>query len=79
MAYRFHRQGDKRIERLEVEVAWSPAYQSYFSAGDDSEAYCVNCDENLECDWSYCPNCGGKLITFIQFKPGIIYKEYGVK
>ena len=77
MSYRFHRQGDKRIESPEVEVFWTPSYQSYFSAGDDAEPYCSNCDESLQVDWHYCAYCGGKLVTIREDEFGS-YKINGV-
>ena len=77
MRNRFHRQGDKRIERAEAEVFWAPAYQSYFSAGEEAEPYCSNCDELLETGWRYCAFCGDKLYT-LRDVDDKQYKEYGV-
>ena len=78
MAYRFHRHGDKRVERLEVEVSWTPSFQSYYSVGDESEPYCSNCDEELEDGWYYCPGCGSKLVTIRNCDQGS-WKENGVR
>ena len=60
---RFHRHGDRRMNVKESEVRWTPNYQSYFSAGDDSEPYCSSCDEELDTSWTFCPYCGRKLIA----------------
>lgn len=42
-------------------VGFTPAYQSYFSAGDESEPFCRVCDEMLEEYVNFCPYCGQKL------------------
>ena len=43
----------------EINVGWTASHQSYYSAGDEAEAYCIDCDEMLpDDDWNYCPNCG---------------------
>jgi len=44
-----------------TKVDWTPAYQSYFSAGDEAEPFCYNCEFYLEDDFKYCPGCGHKL------------------
>ncbi len=44
-----------------VKVQWTEAYQSYFSAGDESEPFCDNCETFLEEEFNYCPGCGSKL------------------
>ena len=47
----------------EVNVGWTPSHQSYYSAGDEAEAYCLECDQILtNDDWNYCPNCGIELV-----------------
>ena len=74
--YRFHRQGDRRMERFEAEVYWTPCYPSYLSAGDEAEPYCSRCDEELEEGWHYCPSCGNKLVIVREIN-GIHYKEHG--
>lgn len=43
-------------------VGWEPSFQSYFSAGDEAEPYCVNCETYLEDDDVYCRKCGVKLL-----------------
>lgn len=45
---------------------WTPAYQSYFSAGDDAECFCGNCKKNIdgEDDEEICPHCGQKNIVY---------------
>lgn len=42
-------------------ITWSDAYQSYHSAGDEAEPFCMKCDNLLENDFKYCPNCGSEL------------------
>lgn len=42
-------------------VCFTPAYQSYFSAGDEAEPYCPTCEEMLEDGMNYCPDCGQRL------------------
>lgn len=47
-----------------VKVQWTPAYQSYHSAGDEAEPFCDKCERilgNLEDGFNYCPQCGSKL------------------
>lgn len=40
-------------------VIWTPAYQSYFSAGDEAESFCPVCDEQVvEHEDNYCRKCG---------------------
>lgn len=48
---------DKNI----TNVGWTDSHQSYYSAGDEAEAYCIDCEKYLNDDWNYCPNCGVKL------------------
>lgn len=38
-----------------VLVGFTPAFQSYYSSGDEAEPYCLVCDEMLEDDMNYCP------------------------
>ncbi|WP_440896267.1 zinc ribbon domain-containing protein [Amphibacillus sp. Q70] len=65
----------KKDTILTAEVYYTPAYQSYFSAGDESEAFCSNCDEYLEDGWNYCPMCGAKMFEYYdEFDD----KEWGV-
>ena len=48
---------------MKVTVRYTDSYQSFYSAGDESELYCLNCDESINDEvWNYCPNCGAKLI-----------------
>lgn len=50
-------------------VFFTLAYQSYYSAGDESEALCPNCKCCLDdYDWEtkqfkYCPECGQRILT----------------
>ena len=50
-------------------VKHTEPYQSYYSAGDESEALCPDCECSLDdYDWetrqfSFCPECGLKLKT----------------
>lgn len=39
---------------------WTPAYQSYYSAGDEAECFCGNCEEILDGDndKETCAKCG---------------------
>lgn len=37
---------------------WTPAYQSYDSAGDEAEPYCSNCETYFNDDDTYCSGCG---------------------
>lgn len=44
------------------QVEWTPAYQSYYSAGDEAEALCPNCGtDGIEDDQKYCKDCGQAL------------------
>lgn len=45
-----------------VDVAWTEAYQSYESAGDEAVPYCPKCDADLEDDQKFCKDCGAELI-----------------
>ena len=50
---------DKSEPRM---VVWTPAYQSYYSAGDEAECFCPVCDSNVvEEDDYFCPTCGQAL------------------
>ena len=62
-------------------VLFTPAFQSYYSAGDEAEPYCPTCDRDLrDVDYcNYCPDCGQalewedyphrpRLLTRIRFK-----------
>lgn len=43
-------------------VGFTPAFQSYISAGDESEAFCPTCDcMPLEDGTNFCPYCGQRL------------------
>lgn len=43
-------------------VVWTPAYQSYYSAGDEAECLCPVCDSDVvEDDDYFCPTCGQAL------------------
>lgn len=44
-----------------AKVEWTPAYQSYYSAGDEAEPFCYECEFYLEDDFKYCPGCGSEL------------------
>ncbi|MDG0950020.1 hypothetical protein [Bacillus paranthracis] len=44
-----------------VKVQWTPAFQSYHSAGDEAEPFCDECETYLQDDFIYCPGCGSKL------------------
>lgn len=44
-----------------VKVQWTPAFQSYHSAGDEAEPFCDECETYLQDDFNYCPGCGSKL------------------
>ncbi|WP_002145547.1 hypothetical protein [Bacillus cereus] len=52
-------QNNKDVET--VNVQWTPAFQSYHSAGDESEPFCDKCEKYLDIDFNYCPDCGSKL------------------
>ena len=50
---------DKSEPRM---VVWTPAYQSYYSAGDEAECLCPVCDSDVVEDDDYlCQNCGKAL------------------
>lgn len=50
---------DKSEPRM---VVWTPAYQSYYSAGDEAECLCPVCDSDVvEDDDYFCPTCGQAL------------------
>ena len=50
---------DKSEPRM---VRWTPAYQSYYSAGDEAECFCPVCDSDVvEDDDYFCPTCGQAL------------------
>lgn len=57
----------KKLSELEkgvdktVKVQWTPAFQSYYSAGDEAEPFCDKCEQILQDGYKYCPVCGGKL------------------
>lgn len=44
-----------------VKVQWTPAWQSYHSAGDEADPFCDKCECYLEDGFKYCPGCGSKL------------------
>lgn len=45
-----------------IMVRWTPAYQSYYSAGDEAECFCPVCEsEVIEEDDYFCPTCGQAL------------------
>lgn len=48
---------NKSVPRM---VRWTPAYQSYYSAGDEAECYCPVCDSDVVED-DFCPTCGQAL------------------
>lgn len=75
---RFHRQGDKKEIVPESLVLWTPAFQSFESCGDESEPYCSTCDNELDMNWDYCPNCGAKLFQIITDSEGNEHKEFGL-
>lgn len=45
-----------------VIVAFTPVFQSYYSAGDEAEPFCPHCEDELEDGWAYCPTCGKGLL-----------------
>lgn len=54
---------------VKLDLVITPAYQSYFSAGDESEILCPTCNCNLD-EWNveskqfkYCPECGQHIKT----------------
>lgn len=48
--------------REKVKVKYTPAFQTYHSAGDEAEPYCHKCDADLSYDeYNYCPWCGSEL------------------
>jgi len=51
-------------------VGWTPAFQSYYSAGDEAEPYCLCCEAYLEDESveNYCPKCGRYLIWHEPYK-----------
>ena len=50
---------DKSEPRM---VVWTPAYQSYYSAGDEAECLCPVCDSDVvEDDDYFCSTCGQAL------------------
>ncbi|API93989.1 MULTISPECIES: hypothetical protein [unclassified Virgibacillus] len=44
-----------------VKVQWTPAYQNYYSAGDEAEPFCDEYEFYLLDNFKYCPGCGGNL------------------
>jgi uncharacterized paraquat-inducible protein A len=52
----------QKIGTNTVDVAWTEAYQSYESAGDEAVPYCPKCDADLEDDQKFCKDCGVELI-----------------
>ena len=40
---------------------YTPAYQSYHSAGDESVSFCEECEMYLSEDYKYCPECGCRI------------------
>lgn len=63
--------GEKMIDDIETaiekqipkKIIETPAFQSYYSAGDESETLCPNCENELEIEnqTKYCCECGQKL------------------
>lgn len=58
------------INRNEIKpLYFTPAYQSYYSAGDESEILCPSCRCNLDDydienkEFRFCPKCGQKLMS----------------
>ena len=51
---------EKQVSKKIIET---PAFQSYYSAGDESETLCPNCENELEIEnqTKYCCECGQKL------------------
>lgn len=51
---------EKQIPKGVIET---PAFQSYYSAGDESETLCPSCENELEIENQnkYCCECGQKL------------------
>jgi len=62
---------ERNIPRLPI---YTPAYQGYYSAGDESETLCPNCEESLdEWDWDckqfkFCPVCGQRLMRLDEYE-----------
>lgn len=52
----------QKIGTNTVDVAWTEAYQSYESAGDEAVPYCPKCDADIEDDQKFCKDCGVELI-----------------
>ena len=44
-----------------MKVGYTPAYQSYMSAGDESESYCLSCGSKVDEDDHFCRDCGQAL------------------
>jgi predicted RNA-binding Zn-ribbon protein involved in translation (DUF1610 family) len=59
----------KKCRHNPKDVSHTEAFQSYFSAGDESEALCPSCECLLDdYDWehrqfNYCPECGQRLLS----------------
>lgn len=50
-------------KQVSKKIIETPAFQSYYSAGDESETLCPNCENELEIEnqTKYCCECGQKL------------------
>ena len=57
-------------KQVPKQVGWSPAYQSYYSAGDEAEAFCPTCGvDGIEDDQKYCKDCGQALAYPWEIEP----------
>lgn len=48
-------------KQIPQEIEFTPAFQTYFSAGDEAEPYCPACGHDVNEEDRYCPACGQKL------------------
>lgn len=75
MITRHKKCGTRKQYRKIGQVLYTPAYQSYFSAGDEGEPYCGNCDYSLEDGNAFRPSCGAFLVTTFEDKYGVMEVE----
>ena len=50
------------IESFENQIPKEPSWEGGISFYDDAEAYCPKCDYYFKEDFSYCPDCGQKIL-----------------
>lgn len=48
-------------KQIPQEIEFTPAFQTYFSAGDEAEPYCPACGHDIDEEDKYCKHCGQKL------------------